>query len=70
IATGYSGNMDFMDEGNSMPVRYRLEPIRRPETRIRFGFAADATDPRWAYVDEDHLAARMGVAVDEWAALA
>ncbi|MEJ5765088.1 hypothetical protein WH669_23920, partial [Salmonella enterica subsp. enterica] len=28
------------------------------------------TDPRWAYVDEDHLAARMGVAVDEWAALA
>jgi glycosyltransferase involved in cell wall biosynthesis len=70
IATGYSGNMDFMNESNSMPVRYRLEPIRRPETRIRFGFSPDATDPRWAYVDEDHLAAQMGVAVDEWAARA
>ncbi|MBN9528264.1 MAG: glycosyltransferase family 4 protein [Alphaproteobacteria bacterium] len=67
IATGYGGNMDFMDEGNSMPVRYRLEPIRRPETRVRFGFAPDSTEARWAYVDEDHLAARMGGAFADWA---
>jgi hypothetical protein len=27
IATGWSGNMDFMDETNSCPVRYQLTPV-------------------------------------------
>jgi glycosyltransferase involved in cell wall biosynthesis len=27
IATGWSGNMDFMDETNSIPVPYRLVPV-------------------------------------------
>lgn len=27
IATGYSGNMQFMDEGNSLPVGYELAPV-------------------------------------------
>ena len=27
VATGYSGNMDFMDESNSYPVGYRLVPV-------------------------------------------
>lgn len=70
VATGYGGNMDFMDAGNALPVRYRLEPIRRPDTRIRFGFDPDATDVCWAYVDEDHLAAQMRAARHEWPALA
>jgi glycosyltransferase involved in cell wall biosynthesis len=28
IATGYSGNMDFMDHANSLPVDYRMIPLR------------------------------------------
>jgi glycosyltransferase involved in cell wall biosynthesis len=27
IATGYSGNMDYMDGANSFPVSYRLKPV-------------------------------------------
>lgn len=30
IATNYSGNIDFMDEGNSLLVPYTLEPLGRP----------------------------------------
>ena len=30
IATGWSGNMDFMDETNSIPVPYRLVPVSDP----------------------------------------
>lgn len=30
VATGWSGNMEFMDEANSMPVPYRLIPARDP----------------------------------------
>lgn len=69
-ATGYGGNMDFMDEGNALPVRYRLEPIRQPETRIRFGFDPASTEACWAYVDEDHLAAQLRTARRDWPALA
>lgn len=29
IATGYSGNLDFMNQGNSLLVDYRLVPLRR-----------------------------------------
>lgn len=28
VATGWSGNADFMTSGNSVPVRYRLVPVR------------------------------------------
>jgi len=31
IATGYGGNVDFMDESNSFLVEYRLRPIRAGE---------------------------------------
>lgn len=70
VATGYSGNMDFMDAGNALPARYRLEPIRRPETRARFGFDPGSTEACWAYVDEAHLAAQMLTARHDWSALA
>lgn len=35
IGTGYSGNMDFMDHGNSLPVDFRLVPL------------ADGDYPHW-----------------------
>ncbi len=30
VATGWSGNMDFMNERNSAPVSYRLVPVQDP----------------------------------------
>ncbi|HYR28210.1 MAG TPA: glycosyltransferase, partial [Thermoanaerobaculia bacterium] len=35
IATGYSGNMEFMNAGNSLPVAYTLEPIRPREAMLQ-----------------------------------
>lgn len=64
VATGFSGNMDFMHEGNALPVAYTLETIRTPETRARFGFAS--SEPRWAYVDEDDLSEKLRSAYDGW----
>ena len=56
IATAYSGNMDFMDEGNSLPVPYRLVPVsgvmceRIPLFR---------PDMRWAEIDGEELVRAM-----------
>jgi glycosyltransferase involved in cell wall biosynthesis len=52
IATGYSGNLDFMHDGNSLLVEHRLVPLR------------DAPPPydveaRWAEPSEEHAAALM-----------
>ena len=30
VATGWSGNMDFMNERNSVPVSFRLVPVEDP----------------------------------------
>jgi glycosyltransferase involved in cell wall biosynthesis len=37
IATGWSGNMDFMTDTNSFPVRYELAPIRQSLFRYEAG---------------------------------
>jgi glycosyltransferase involved in cell wall biosynthesis len=66
VATGYSGNMDYMTDANALPVGYTIDAIRLPETRIRFGFPAASTAPKWAYVDEDQLAARLVEALVQW----
>lgn len=52
IATGYSGNMDYMGEQNSFPVDYRLVPI---------GEGADPypADGEWAEPDTGHAARLM-----------
>jgi glycosyltransferase involved in cell wall biosynthesis len=52
IATGYAGNMDFMDPENSLPVAYR---------RVEIGSDAGPYGPdgEWAEPDLDDAAAKM-----------
>jgi glycosyltransferase involved in cell wall biosynthesis/SAM-dependent methyltransferase len=58
IATGYSGNTDFMTPENSWPVRYELRPI---------GEGADPypADAEWAEPDLGHAAASMREVFDD-----
>ena len=58
IATGYSGNLDFMDEANSYPVRCALETTDR-----QIGDYAAGTV--WASPDLDQAAAFMRRVRDE-----
>lgn len=50
IATGWSGNLDFMNERNSALVSYSLVPVCDPDG------AFDAADQRWADADVEHAA--------------
>ncbi len=52
IATGYSANTDFMNMGNSFPVRYRLVELDKDEGPYRRGSS-------WAGPDVEHAAERM-----------
>ena len=52
IATGYSGNMDFMNESNSFPVRYKLVEIEKDCGPYKKGYS-------WAAPDLDHAAELM-----------
>lgn len=52
IATGYSGNMDFMTARNSFPVRYTLGEIERDHPPYRKGW-------HWAEPDLEHAAELM-----------
>lgn len=58
IATGWSGNMDFMDVENSVPVDYVLSPIAP-------GDYPHSEGGRWADPDENSAAAAMVRLVDE-----
>lgn len=58
IATGYSSNVDFMNNANSLLVEYRLVPIERDDGPYRRGAV-------WADADIDHAAACMRRLVDE-----
>lgn len=49
VATGWSANMDFMNADNSMPVRYRLEPLAHD-------VGAYPAGPLWAEADVEHAA--------------
>jgi glycosyltransferase involved in cell wall biosynthesis len=49
IATGYSGNMDFMDEQTALIVKYKLKPVRRDEYLF-------AENQQWAEPDLDQAA--------------
>jgi glycosyltransferase involved in cell wall biosynthesis len=57
IATGYSGNMDFMTIGNSYPVRYTLTRLDRDHGPYPKGAV-------WAEPDIDHAAELMRLVVD------
>jgi len=52
IATDYSGNTDFMDVGNSLPVRYRVATLDRDHGPYAKG-------SRWAEPDIEHAAEMM-----------
>ncbi len=52
IGTGYSGNVDFMNERNSFPVRYQLVAIEQDHGPYRRG-------AEWAEPDVDHAAEQM-----------
>jgi len=45
IATGWSGNMDFMDETNSIPVPYGMIPVGRTKGSYRDHAAQSWADP-------------------------
>lgn len=51
VATGWSGNMAFMNSENSALVKYQLVPIRDPQ-----GIYTENDDQRWAEADVDHAA--------------
>ena len=62
VATGWSANMDFMNESNSLPVRYELKPLPRDLGPYEAGAL-------WAEADIEHaawclrqLAAEQGLA--------
>lgn len=63
IATDFSGNVDFMDEGNSLPVRYEI---------VKLGKAIPPYDAHfeWAEPSEAHAAELMRRVFDNqaWAA--
>ena len=59
MATGYSGNMDYMDAESALLARYSVETIRLPESRERLGFDPSSAAPQWAYVDEGDLGKLM-----------
>jgi glycosyltransferase involved in cell wall biosynthesis/SAM-dependent methyltransferase len=52
IATGYSGNVDFMHEKNSFPVKYHLTELEMDHGPYKKGSA-------WAEPDIDHAAGLM-----------
>ena len=58
VATGWSANMDFMNEENSMPVKYTLEPLAQT-------IGAYPAGPVWAEADIDHAAACIRELIDQ-----
>jgi len=57
IATGYSGNMDFMNTDNSYPVKYKLVPIEKDIGPYKKGCL-------WAEPDARHAAELMRYVYD------
>jgi len=57
VATGWSGNMDFMTVANSFPVRYRLAELDTGVAHFRAG-------EKWAEASIDHAAEIMRYVFD------
>lgn len=53
VATGWSGNTDFMTPDNSCPLGYRLVPVADPQGKFRDGLS------HWAEVDHDDAVATL-----------
>lgn len=58
IATGWSGNMDFMNSGNSCPVGYELVTLER-------SFRVYEAGQQWAEPDVEHAAHLMRRVADD-----
>lgn len=58
IATGYSGNMEFMNHDNSMPVRYNMVQIQEDQSAYRKG-------RWWAEPDIEHAVECMLALVND-----
>lgn len=58
IATGWSGNMDFMNSGNSCPVGYELVPLDRRDD-------AYETGQQWAEPDVEQAAQLLRPVVED-----
>ena len=63
IATAYSGNMDYMNSGNSLPVACTVEPIRSEDLKRQPHILS--ADMHWGYVDVDDLRRQMKYAFSE-----
>jgi glycosyltransferase involved in cell wall biosynthesis len=61
IATGYSGNMDYMNDRNSFPVPFSLKQVSEEMCRILPLFTPDMV---WADVDKEALILTMKRVVD------
>jgi glycosyltransferase involved in cell wall biosynthesis len=58
VATGWSGNMDFMNDRNSCPVGYELVTLDRTHLDYHAG-------QQWAEPDVDHAAHLMRRLIDD-----
>ena len=58
IATGWSGNMEYMTGENSFPIRYKLVPVREGEYWL-------FEDQVWAEADSDHAAEVLVRLIDD-----
>lgn len=58
IATGWSGNMEYMTTENSFPIRYKLVPVREGEYWL-------FEDQVWAEADSDHAAEVLVRLIDD-----
>ena len=61
LATGWSGNMDFMTTENSIPVGYQLIDVHDPQMKY------SATEGKWAEPDIEHAAQLLRKVEDNWA---
>ncbi len=64
IATGWSGNVDFMTPENSLLVDYRLEPIDVPASSP-YGRQVMSTVESWAEADIEDAAQKMRLLRDD-----
>jgi glycosyltransferase involved in cell wall biosynthesis len=62
IATGYSGNLEFMNPGNSLLLRFSLAPVPPEMSRAIPLFSPEM---RWAQVEIDDLVRAMRLVAEE-----
>ena len=58
VATGWSANMDFMTANNSLPVEFKLEPLKH-------AVGAYPAGPLWAEANIEHAAACITQLLDK-----